>query len=127
MTLFRPAALSTRDTQWLGKIVVVQPLSLSALSWAAVAMALGVGGFLFNASYTERTTVTGRLMPRAGLVSVFVPQSGIVARRLVSEGQAVREATLCMCCPASGATPPWVIPRPASAGNSLCGANRCRK
>lgn len=91
MTLFRPAALSARETHWLGKIVMVQPLSLSLLSCAAIGMAVAVGTFLYCASYTERTTVTGRLMPLTGLVNVFVPQSGIVVSKQIVEGQAVRE------------------------------------
>jgi membrane fusion protein len=90
MALFRRAALSARQTEALGKIVMISPPSSTLLATVCVGLVLLVLAFLAGASYTARTTVAGRLTPVAGLVHVQVPQSGIVVDKRVREGQAVR-------------------------------------
>lgn len=91
MALFRHAAVQARQTEWLGKIVMIRPPSFALASALAIGMVALVIAFLIGASYTARTTVSGRLMPVAGLVQVYVPQSGIVMEKNVSEGQAVEQ------------------------------------
>ncbi|AKF99203.1 hypothetical protein YH69_14660 [Pseudomonas aeruginosa] len=53
-------------------------------------MALLVVGFFLFGSYTKRSTVSGQLVPASGQVKVHAPQAGIVLRKFVQEGQAVR-------------------------------------
>jgi len=89
--LYRPEALNARQIKWLGDIVLVRPVSFSFLCTVAGALALAVVLFLFFGSYTKRVTVTGQLVPDLGLVKVYVPQFGIVVRKNVVEGQAVRQ------------------------------------
>lgn len=91
MTLFRNAALSAQQIEWLGNIVVIRPLSLTLLSTFAVGVAGLVVVFLACAGYTARTSVSGRLMPVNGLVQVYAPQAGIVVDKHVREGQAVHQ------------------------------------
>jgi membrane fusion protein len=61
--------------------------------WTAMAATMGllVVAFFIWGSYTQRSTLSGRLMPSTGLVRVHVPQSGVVVRLLVEEGQAVAQ------------------------------------
>nr|WP_243734266.1 HlyD family efflux transporter periplasmic adaptor subunit [Pseudomonas aeruginosa] len=59
-------------------------------SLLAAAMALLVVGFFLFGSYTKRSTVSGQLVPASGQVKVHAPQAGIVLRKFVQEGQAVR-------------------------------------
>jgi membrane fusion protein len=78
-----------RDRQW-GGVVLLQPLSISALAWG---MVVGVGliiGFLFAAQYARKETVTGYLAPTAGVVKIFSPRPGIIQALHVSEGDIVQ-------------------------------------
>ena len=47
--------------------------------------------FLFWGSYTKRSTVSGQLLPDAGVIKVYAPQNGVVIRKNVREGQMVKQ------------------------------------
>jgi membrane fusion protein len=51
---------------------------------------VAIVALLFCGSYTRQVRVSGALLPRAGLIRVTAPQSGVVAERFFSEGQPVR-------------------------------------
>lgn len=89
--LYRTEALNARQIKWLGDIVLVRPVSFSFLCSAAGLAAAMVLAFLFFGTYTKRATVTGQLVPDLGLVKVYVPQFGIVAKKNVVEGQSVKQ------------------------------------
>ncbi len=88
--LFRPAALRARETKWLGEIVLIRPVTFSALTALAAALAAAVVAFLIWGSYTKRSTVPGQLIPDTGLVKVYAAQPGVVLQSFVAEGKAVR-------------------------------------
>lgn len=88
--LYRTEALNARQVKWLGEIVLIRPISFSFLCALAGGLAVAVLIFLFFGTYTKRTTVSGQLVPDLGLVKVFVPQYGIVVKKNVVEGQAVK-------------------------------------
>lgn len=92
--LFRPAALSARHVNWLGDIILIRPISFGFLTALAAVLAAIIVAFLFWGTYTKRTPVSGQLIPDSGLVKVYVPQSGIVLQKHVSEGQAVKQGEL---------------------------------
>ena len=73
----------------LGDIVLVHPLSMTLLTVVAMVMATCVVLFFAFGTYTRRTTVSGVVMPDAGLVKVYALQPGIVVERDVKEGQRV--------------------------------------
>lgn len=87
--LFRQEALEAQRRSWMGTITMVQPLRFRV--WTALAAGVGalVAAFVVFGSYTQRTTLAGRLMPSTGLMRVHVPQTGVVLRRFVEEGQPV--------------------------------------
>ncbi|MGS0893205.1 HlyD family secretion protein [Burkholderia stagnalis] len=87
--LFRSEAVQAQRTRVLGGIVLVHPVSMTVLTAAAIAMAACVVLFFAFGTYTRRTTVTGVVMPDAGLVKVYALQPGIVVERDVKEGQHV--------------------------------------
>jgi membrane fusion protein len=89
--LYRTEALNARQIKWLGDIVLVRPVSFAFLCSAAGVAAAMVLMFLFLGTYTKRATVTGQLVPDLGLVKVYVPQFGIVAKKNVVEGQSVKQ------------------------------------
>ncbi len=88
--LFRREALDARQTNGLGVIVLVRPISFTVLTCLATALAVSVAAFFFFASYTKRSTISGQLVPVGGLVKVYVPQAGIVFETFVHEGQRVK-------------------------------------
>ncbi|VVE23663.1 secretion protein [Pandoraea horticolens] len=87
--LFRHEALQAQRASGLSEIILVRPLSLTLLTTAASAMAVCVLLFFTFGTYTRRTTVSGVVMPDAGLVKVYAPQPGIVVERDIREGQHV--------------------------------------
>jgi len=89
MSLFRPEVLEHRRTEWLGKIVLVRPISFSLLTLLAVCIVVAVAGFLTWGQYTKKTRVSGFLTPGNGVIRVNVTQVGTVLDRRVSDGQVV--------------------------------------
>lgn len=87
--LFRHEVLASRQSRWLGGIVLGQPLTLSLLTGLALLATALVVGFLVLGEYTRRTRVTGQLVPVLGLASVTAPSAGTLAEVRVQEGQQV--------------------------------------
>jgi len=87
--LFRNAALATRQVKWMGNIVLVHPLSFRYLTAIALSFASLIVIFLITGQYTKRSTVAGQLVPDIGVLKVYTSQPGIVAQKLVREGQSV--------------------------------------
>jgi membrane fusion protein len=85
--LFRAAAVDACQTKWLGEVVLVRPLSFLVLTTLAIGMALLLIFFMLFFSYTKRTTVTGHLVPNAGVAILYAPQAGIVLEKHINEGQ----------------------------------------
>ena len=89
--LFRPEALASQRVNWLGKIVLVQPVSFTVLTLIAVVFSTAVILFFAFGNYTKRITVSGQLVPYSGQLKIHSPQFGLVLERFVSEGQAVKK------------------------------------
>lgn len=88
-SLFRQQVLESRQSRWLGGIVLGQPLGPWLLTGLAVLAAAAIGAFLAWGEYTRRTRVTGQLVPRLGMASVAAPGMGTLAQVRVQEGQRV--------------------------------------
>lgn len=88
--LFRHEAVEAQSRQWLGRVQLVRPLSLTAITVGVVAVALGVGAFLGLAEYTRKAAVAGVLVPDLGLIRLVPATSGRVLERRVAEGQSVQ-------------------------------------
>ncbi len=88
--LFRRAALDAQKPKSCGEILLVRPLSYRLLSLAALVCTLAIVALLTWGSYTKRSSVTGQLVPSAGLLRIYPPQTGIVGKKLVAEGQSVK-------------------------------------
>lgn len=88
--LFRQEVIDAKRGQWLGSIIVAPPLSRWLPTALAVVLATAIVLFLFFGHYTRRETVTGQLVPSAGLLNVAAPVAGTVTRLQVHDGQAVK-------------------------------------
>ena len=91
MSLFRREALQAKQTPWLGEIVLLRPLSFSLLTGFAAIRAALIVAFLITGTYTQRKTVSGQLVPYAGVIKVYPPQPGVVLQKKVAEGQSVAQ------------------------------------
>ena len=89
--LFRTEALDHQRTHVLGTIVLTPRLSTFWLSAVAAALAVALVLFLLLGSHTRRVTVSGLLLPAAGLMRVHTPQAGVVLEKRVADGQVVKK------------------------------------
>ncbi len=87
--LFRQEVIDARRGDWLGGIIVVTPLSRWILTTWSLALAASILLFLIFGQYTRRETVTGQLVPSAGLLNVSAFTTGTVTQVRVYDGQAV--------------------------------------
>lgn len=93
--LFRPESEQARSTAWLGRILLIRPVSFAFLTMIALGMALALAAFFLFAEYTRKARVAGILAPAHGVVRIVAQQSGIVESVHMREGQAVaRDTTL---------------------------------
>lgn len=89
-SLFRPEVAQARHGDWLGTIIVASPPSRWLLTALAASLAAALLLFLFFGQYTRRETVSGQLVPTAGLLTMTAPAAGTVGHIAVHEGQAVK-------------------------------------
>lgn len=82
--------MDARRGEWLGSIIVAAPLSRWLLTALAVALAAAILLLLVFGHYTRRETVTGQLVPSAGLLNIVAPSAGTISKLHVHEGQQVK-------------------------------------
>ncbi len=87
--LFRTEALDAQQSNWLGEIILIRPLSFDIITALCTVVSLALVLFLVFGTYTKRATVSGQLMPDKGLAKIYPMQPGIVVGRYVKEGQFV--------------------------------------
>lgn len=89
LPLYRQEALQAQKASSHGRIVMIQPPSLILLSGAALVFTSAVVLFFLFGSYTRHSTVSGQLLPDAGLIRIYSPATGVVLERRVREDQHV--------------------------------------
>lgn len=87
--LFRPEVSAARRPSSLGQVLLVNPLSFRVFTLFALLCASLMLAFLFWGSYTQRTVVSGVLLPTTGLIKIVSPQNALIVERRVQEGQTV--------------------------------------
>lgn len=88
--LFRRQASEAVRPRAYGELVLHPGRSARWAAWGSLALVLALLALLFGASYTRRSTVSGQLLPSAGLIRIAAPQGGLVVERPVRNDQAVR-------------------------------------
>lgn len=89
--LFRNEVSAHAQQAWLGRIVLIRPVSFTMLVGVAGLMAIAVLFYLWFGEYTKKATVSGTLVPDAGLVKVSSPQAGVVLERFAAEGDRIEK------------------------------------
>ena len=75
----------------MGQIILTPRVSMHWLALVVALMGLAVVLFLTFGTYTRRSTVTGQLLPSAGVMRIVTPQIGVVVEKNVVEGQVVKK------------------------------------
>lgn len=87
--LFRREALDAKRQSWLGTVSLAQPFAPWFLAGASLASAFAILAFLYFGTYTQRSRVSGELVPDLGLATVVAPTNGVVDRLYPKEGDRV--------------------------------------
>src|SRR5260221_13628354 len=90
--LYRPESEQARSTAWLGRVVLIRPMSFTFLTLCALGFAVLLAIFFVCGEYTRKARVTGMLAPAQGVVKILAQQSGIVEAVHVREGDSVDKA-----------------------------------
>jgi len=92
MALFRSESEEARASAWLGRILLVRPLSFAFLTAAALLIALALAAFFIAGEYTRKARLAGVLAPKGGVVKVVAQQAGTVQDLRVAEGGAIEDS-----------------------------------
>jgi membrane fusion protein len=87
--LFRQESGDARATAWLGRVVLIRPVSFTFITGCALAFSLALVLFFVCSEYTRKARVTGVLAPIQGVAKIIAQQSGIVEAVHVREGERV--------------------------------------
>ncbi|HEX3062067.1 MAG TPA: hypothetical protein VHP55_05335, partial [Usitatibacter sp.] len=88
-SLFREESEAARANRWLGRVVLIRPVSFSFLTAAALAFTIALAAVFTFGEYTRKARVTGVLAPSQGVARVIAQQSGLVQAVHVREGDRV--------------------------------------
>ena len=109
-TLFRTDAIEARRHRLHGDVILLQPISTRILIIAfVVAMAAGLA-FAAQARYARKETVSGYLVPSAGIATMHALRGGTVLEIKVGENQLVSagQPLLVLSTDESLSSGPWV-------------------
>lgn len=95
MSLFRREALEAQADHALGNVNVALPVRSIIYAYFLVFVVVVSSGYAFWGGYSRRVTVQGYVQPAGDVIRLYPPQSGVLLKRYIQEGQTVsRNATL---------------------------------
>jgi len=93
--LFRDEAMKHRKGSFLGKALIITPVSFSIWALGLFLIASILGLYLYFGTYSKRQEVSGMLVPSKGLINVYAEgNSGVVAEIFVKHGEKVAKDQL---------------------------------
>ena len=92
--LFRNEVVNAQRQDTLGTVLIAAPWSRWLLGVIATSLSAAVLLFLFFGHYTRRESVSGQLVPSAGVLNVSAPSAGTVRKIYVKDGQHVKAGDL---------------------------------
>ncbi len=87
--IFRQESEQARASAWLGRVVLIRPVSFSFITGCALAFSLALVLFFICGEYTRKARVAGVLAPTEGVAKIIAQQMGIVEAVHVREGERV--------------------------------------
>lgn len=93
--LFRAQVRAHAQDAWLGRIVLIRPVSFTVFCTIAAAMSIAMLAYLGFGEYTRKARVTGILAPEQGVARIIAQQTGVIESVLVREGDGIaKDGTL---------------------------------
>ncbi|WP_439271205.1 HlyD family efflux transporter periplasmic adaptor subunit [Pseudochrobactrum sp. HB0163] len=83
--LYRPEAIAARRDAWLGHPKLLQPIPVVVATGIGVIVIALIVSFLTFGNYTRRVRVHGAVVPSAGMMHVFTPQTGRIISSITAE------------------------------------------
>lgn len=90
-TLFRAEVTNAQRAAWLGSPRLIQPISVQLATIVGVALVALILSFVIFGEYTRRVRVYGAVVPSAGVLHVFTPQTGRLLQAYVGDAASVAE------------------------------------
>ncbi len=88
---FRKESEAARACAWLGRVVLIRPVSFSFITGCALAFSLALVAFFICGEYTRKARVAGVLAPTQGVAKIIAQQTGIVEAVHAREGERVEK------------------------------------
>ena len=76
--LFRAQVRAHAQDAWLGRIVLIRPVSFTVFCTIAAAMSIALLTYLGLGEYTRKARVVGILAPEQGVARIVAQQTGVV-------------------------------------------------
>lgn len=92
--LFRQEALQHKKVSYLGKTLIVSPVSFTVWAVGIFIIAIALGFFLYFGKYADRKEVIGMLVPNKGLINVYAHNHGTITDKFVKQGDEVTKGQL---------------------------------
>jgi membrane fusion protein len=90
LTMFRSEALNASSGRFTGDVLIAVPTSWQVIGYLLGGSVIVAAIFLSLASYARIETVSGTIVPAAGVVSIIPTRSGVIAVLPIHEGQDVK-------------------------------------
>jgi membrane fusion protein len=87
--LFRRETEEARANAWLGRVLLVRPMSFAILTGASAAIVVAMLAYFIHGEYTRKARVAGVIAPVHGVVRIVAPQAGVVQALAVAEGETI--------------------------------------
>ncbi|WP_043062297.1 HlyD family efflux transporter periplasmic adaptor subunit [Brucella anthropi] len=88
-SLFRKEAVVAQRYAWLGSPRLIQPISVQLATVIGIIVVALIVAVLVYGEYTRRVRVHGAVVPSAGVLHIFAPQTGRLLQAQVTDAAAV--------------------------------------
>ena len=90
LSLFRHEVQEAQSAQWLGVVRIARPLSFSAITLAALAIAGLLMAFAAWGEVNRKSKVSGLLVAQGGSLNIVAPTAGVLGDLRMAEGATVQ-------------------------------------
>lgn len=94
MSLFRDEVQQAQSAQWLGVVRLTRPISFSAITVGALAIASLLAAFAAWGEVNRKSKVSGLLVAQGGALNIVAPAAGVLADLRMTEGHTVQASAV---------------------------------
>jgi membrane fusion protein len=94
LSLFRTEVQTAQSAQWLGTVRITRPISFSAITLAALGIAVLLAAFAAWGEVNRKSKVSGLLVAKGGALNITAPVSGVVSELNMAEGSTVQASAV---------------------------------